>query len=110
MTISISKFFPATVLTTSAATIYTIPLVPSTTVLKNGRVALTNTTAGPVTATLYSTTAASAAVCFLFEKSIAVNETLYADLPTMGAGDALVGKAGANTSITVHECGGALYS
>lgn len=105
-----SKLFPATVLTTSAATLYSVPLLPATGTLKNVRVSLTNTMAVPITATLYTDVAATAASCFLSAASIAGNETIYVDVPTLAVGDALVGKAGANTAITVHECGGNLFT
>ena len=58
MTISYSNFFAPTVLGTSAGTLATIPAQPTTTLLRGGRIRLTNTTGGAVTATLYAVPAA----------------------------------------------------
>jgi len=113
MALTIAQLFTPVVLPSSVGVLYTVPASPSTYVLKNGRVRLTNTTAGAVTATLYadaSATASSAANCFLFGVSLAAGTSLDVDLPTMRAGDTLRGLASAGASITMHEAGGVLYS
>ncbi len=97
----------------SAAVFYSMDTTPATSVLKNGRLRLTNTTAGAVTATLYaaaSGTSTGAANCFLNAVSIAANTSLEVDLPTLKAGDTVRGLASAANSITVHEMGGTIYA
>lgn len=109
--LSFIKLFQPTVLTTGATTIYTCPVAPSTSVLKNGRVRFTNTTAGAVTVTAYavpSAGTAGASNAFLNAVSVAANAYLDVDLPSLAAGDTFQALASAATSITVHEVGGVL--
>lgn len=113
MALSFLQLFGPTVLPNAVGVLYSMPTTPTTSVLKNGRVRLTNTTAIAATATLYSApaaTASSAANCFLNAVSIAPNSYLDVDIPTMAAGDTLRGLAGAVSSITMHELGGVIYS
>lgn len=113
MALSISQLFQPQQLPTSVGVLFSMPTTPATSVLKNGRVRLTNTTGGIVAATLYvapAATASSAANCCLSAVSIAANGYLDVDIPTMAAGDTLRGLAGAATSITIHEIGGVIYS
>jgi hypothetical protein len=114
MALTIAQLFPPTQLGLASAVIYAAPATPTSSVLKNGRVRLTNTTALAETVTLYvapSATASSAANCCLNAESIAANSHIDVDIPTMAAGDTLRGKSGAVASaITVHELGGILYS
>lgn len=111
--LTIGQLFGPTVLGTSSGVIYSMPTTPSTSVLKNGRLRITNTTAGAVSVTLYAAPAATpsaAANCCLSAVSVAGNAYLDVDMPTLAAGDTLRGLASAATSITVHELGGVLYS
>ena len=113
MTISYSSFFTPTVLTTAAATLYTVATTPAGQLLRGGRVRLVNTTAGAVTATLYAVPSAGAAAdgnAFLKAKSIAANDYLDIDVPILPAGATLQALAGANTSITAHMLSGGLFS
>jgi hypothetical protein len=113
MTISYTNFFAPTVLTTSAATLFTVPASPGTSLLRGGRVRLTNTTAGAVTATLHAVPPAGAAAdgnAILKSKSIPANDYLDLDLPIMPAGAFLQGLAGAATSITAHMINGSIFS
>lgn len=113
MALTFAKLFQPQQLPNVVGTIYTNPANPTTSVLKNGRVRLTNTTAGAVTATLYAVPSSGAptdANAFMKGQSIAANSFVDVDLPTLAAGDMLQGLAGAVTSITIHELGGALYS
>ena len=113
MTVSINQLFTPTVLGLASTVLYTCPAAPTTNVLKNGRLRLTNTTGAAVTATLYadvSATASSAANCCLNAQSIPANSFLDIDMPTLKAGDTLRGLAGAAASITAHELGGNVYS
>lgn len=113
MAISYSQFFAPTVLGTAAVVLATVPAAPTTTLLRGGRVRLTNTTAGAVTATVYAVPAAGAPAAgnaVVSGKSIAANDYLDIDLPLMPAGATLQALAGAATSITAHMLGGSLYS
>jgi len=113
MTTSYSNFMAPTVLTTSAADLVTVAATPTTNLLRGGRMRLTNTTGGAVTATLYAVPAAgtaSDANAFIKAKSIAANDYLDGDVPIMPAGSKVQGLAGAATSITAHMLSGSVYS
>ena len=113
MTISYSNFFAPTVLGTSAGTLATIPAQPTTTLLRGGRIRLTNTTGGAVTATLYAVPDAgspAAGNAFVSGKSVAANDFLDVDVPIMPAGSTIQGLAGAAASITAHMISGSLFS
>lgn len=106
-------FLPQQLPAAVATVIFTMPTAPTTSVLKNGRVRLTNTTGAPVSATMYADVAADvsgADNCFLNAKSIAGNDFLDVDIPTMTTGDTLRAFASAASSITVHEIGGVITS
>lgn len=110
-TLEIKQLFSPVVLPAAAGVLFTMPVVAGTT-LKNGRVRLTNTTAAPVSATLYSDVAATASgagnIAFP-TKAIPANDYVDVDIPTMKAGDTLRGFASAAASITMQELGGVLY-
>ena len=113
MALTFIRLFAPTVLTTSAATLYTCPASPVTSVLKNGRVRFTNTTAGAISVTAYAVPVAGSAAagnCFLNAESISPNSHLDVDIPTLSTGDFLQALASANTSITATEVGGVLFS
>lgn len=113
MSIFYAKFFPPTVLTTTAATLFTTPLQPTTTLLRGGRIRLTNTSATAATATLYAVPVAGTAAagnCFLNAKTVAPNDYLDIDVPILAAGDFLQGLSGTATSITVQSLAGSLFS
>ena len=113
MSITYTTFFNPTVLTTSAATLYTVPASPSSTVLRGGRMRLTNTTGGAVSATLYAVPLAGSAAAgnaFVSGKTISANDFLDVDVPLMGPGAFIQGLAGAATSITAHMISGSLFS
>lgn len=113
MTISYSSFFAPTVLGTAAAILATVPAAPTTTLLRGGRVRLTNTTAGAVTATVYAVPSGgspAAGNAVISAKSIAANDYLDVDIPIMPAGSTLQALAGAAASVTCHMLGGSLYS
>lgn len=113
MALTFSQLFTPVQLPASAGTLFSMPTAPTGTVLKNGRVRLTNTSGSAVAVTLYaaaSAVASAAANCCLNAVSIAANGYLDIDLPTMLAGDTLRGFAGTASVITMHELGGVLYS
>ena len=113
MALTVSQLFTPVQLGGIAAVLFSMPTAPATSVLKNGRVRLTNTSGAPVPVTLY---AAAAAVvsgvtnCCLNAVSIGGNSYLDLDIPTLLAGDTLRGFAGTASVITMHELGGVIYS
>lgn len=113
MSITYSQFMAPTVLTTSAATLFTVPSVPASSLLRGGRIRLTNTTAGAVTVTLHgipSGGTASDGNAFVKAKSVAANDYLDIDIPILGPGGFVQALAGAATSITAHMISGSLFS
>lgn len=113
MALTITQLFAPVQLPNAAAVLFTPPAAPTSIVLKNGRVRLTNTSGAPVAVTLYadaSGNASSAANCCLNAVSVAANGYLDVDLPTLKAGDTLRGFAGTANVVTMHELGGVYYS
>lgn len=108
----IQPFAPAA-LTNAAATYYTVPASPTSSLLRNGRVRFTNTDSAAHTVTAYaipSAGSASAANCIANAEAIAPNTHLDLDLPLMKAGDFLQAKADANTSVTIVILDAVLFS
>jgi hypothetical protein len=95
-------------LTTSAATYYTVPAL-TTTIIQS--VVLTNTTAGPITATVHlvaSGGSATASNMVLSAKSLTASETLVvpgAAGMVLATGGTLQALASANTSISLMASG-----
>ena len=113
MAISYLQFMGPTVLGAAAATLFTVPALPASTLLRGGRIRLTNTTAGPVTATLYAVPLAGTAAAgnaFVSGKTIAANDYLDVDVPLIAPGGFVQGLAGAITAITAHMISGSLFS
>lgn len=110
--ISFRKLFEPTMLTTSAAEVFSLDITSSA-LLNNGRVRLTNVTASPATVTLYvvpSGGAAAIANAIAVAYSIGANDYAEINLPTMKNGDALHGLASAVDSINVQQAGGGISS
>jgi hypothetical protein len=108
-----SQLFTPVVLPAAAASLWPMPTTNSNTILRNGRVRLTNTTGGSVSVTLYAdvaATASSAANACLSAFSIAGNSFADVDLPVLKAGDTLRGFASAAASITMHHIDGFLVT
>jgi hypothetical protein len=113
MTITYSQLFAPTVLTTSAATLFTAPATLTTTLLRGGRIRFTNTTAGAVTVTAHaipSGGSAAAGNMFLQAKSIAANDYLDTDVPMLGPGGFVQALASANTSVTASALSGSYFT
>lgn len=107
------QLFTPTVLTTSSAVIYTMPTSPTTTVLRNGRVLLTNYSGAIRAVTLYSDVAATASSdvnAFAKTVSIPVGGSVPVDLPVMKAGETLRALADAATSVTMWHIDGFLVT
>lgn len=113
MSITYLAFFAPVQLAAAAGVLYTVPASPAATLLRGGRIRLTNVTGGAVTVTLYAVPNAGtplAANAFVSAKSIAANDFLDVDVPILPAGSTLQGLASAATSVTAHMVGGALFS
>lgn len=108
-----SQLFTPTVLGTTSGVIYTMPTTPTTTILRNGRVLLTNYSAAIRTVTLYADVAATASSdvnAFTKTLSVPVGGTVPVDLPVMKAGETLRGLADAATSVTIWHNDGFLVT
>lgn len=113
MTISYSNFFSPTVLDAVAAPLFTVPTTPTATLLRGGRIRLTNTTGAAVSASLYSVPPGESALAgnaFANDKSVPANDSIEVDIPIMPAGASLQAKAGAVSSITAHMISGSYFS
>lgn len=113
MSIAYSNFFIPTVLTVTAATLFTVPVLPASTLMRGGRVRFTNTSAVAVTVTAYAVPPAGPAAAgnaFVSGKTIAANDYLDVDVPVMPAGSFLQALAGAATSVTVHMIAGSYFA
>lgn len=113
MALTVAQLFPPVQLSNAVAVLYTMPANPVTSVLKNGRLRLTNTSAAAVSVTLYADAAgnaSSAANCCLSAVSIGANAYIDIDIPTLKAGDTLRGLASTANVVTMHELGGIIYS
>lgn len=113
MALTFSKLFEPAQLTTAAATYYTVSASPTTNLLRNGRIRLSNNTAGAVTATVHAVPSGGSASdtnAILKAYSIGANSYIDLDLPLMKAGDFLQALAGAATSISIHAIDGVVIS
>ena len=113
MTTSYSKFMAPTVLTASAATMFTVPVIPASTLFRGGRMRYTNTTAAATTVTVYAVPFGGAAAlgnCILFAKTIAANDYLDFDLSILGAGDFYQALSGIASSVTATMLAGSYFS
>ena len=111
MAFTFSQLFAPVQLAATSATIYTQSVAGG--VLKNGRIRLVNTSASAVPVTLYAVPSGgspTAANCCLSAKSIAANDYLDIDIPTLAVNDTLRGFAGTANVITAFEMGGVVYS
>lgn len=113
MAISYAKFFaPVALATGAAATRYTIPSAPVTTLFRGGRVSLTNTTTASATPTLYAVPSGGSAgpTNAFFNQAIGPGQTVYVDVPIMAAGDFLADKCDTASAVTIHAVAGGLFS
>lgn len=104
------KAFAPTVLTTSAATLYT---VPTDNVLRSAVLRLSNTTAGLVTATVYAVpSGGTAADSNAVVKGLGIPANGFYDVavPVMSEADFIQALASAGTSVTAHFLQGVLQA
>lgn len=107
--VSLKKLFQPTILTTSAATIFTLNAAAgagTTTIIENLVLRVMNYTAGSITVTGYAVASgdtASDAEYFCKDMSIAANDYSLVTVPVMDYNGFIQMMASANTSITVHH-------
>ena len=98
--------------TTSTATLYTVPSTPSSTVLGRARIRFTNTDTGSHSITAYAVPSGGSATvttCFLNAEAIAANSHLDSDVPLLGPGGTIQAKADA-ADISAAPLDGILFS
>lgn len=113
MAIYVAQLFAPAVLGTTAATYYTVPALPASNILMNGRVRFTNTTASPVTVTAYAIQSGGSAAdsnAFMKGESVPGNAHVDVDVPLLAASGFLQALAGATTSVTILSLGGVVFS
>lgn len=111
MPVQVIQMFPPTVLTTSPATIYTMPAAPPQIVLNRGRLRFTNTDTVAHTVTAYDIVSGSTVTPnFCPVQNIPPNSNLDIDVPVMAAGGTIQAFASVGTVVTVHCLDGVLFS
>lgn len=111
MALSFTQLFLPQVLPAAVGIIFTCAATAPGTTLKNGRVRLTNKTAGAIMVTLYKVTGAGAPAAgdtFVSAMSVPANSYIDTNIPTMVTGDTLQGFASAAASVNIAEMGGVL--
>lgn len=109
----IGQLFEPTVLGTGAATLFSTPASPTSSVLVNARIRFANTSGGTVTVTAYAVPSGGAAGpgnCFCNAESIAPNNHADYDVPVLKASDFLQALASAATSVTVSALSGTVMA
>lgn len=113
MAITYLKFFEPTVLPiTTPITLMTVG-GPTSTILRGGRIRLSNTTSTAVSVTLYAVPLSSSAAAgnvFCPALVVPANGNIDVDVPLMKLGDFIQAVAGAATSITAQMTSGALFA
>jgi hypothetical protein len=113
MSVQVIQMFTPTVLTTSAATLYTVSTGSAASVLARGRIRFTNTTAVAATVTAYGVPSAGTAGSgnnFCPTLSVPAYSNLDVDVPVIGEGGFIQALASAGTTVTAHAMDGVLFS
>jgi len=114
MTISYLQLFEPVVLTTSDQILYTVPLTPTTNLLRGGRIRFSNSNGSAVQISAYSVPASatpeSPGNVFAPNISVPSNGFIDVDVPLLGPGDSIQAVAGLSNAITVSAINGALFS
>jgi len=101
--------FPQTTLTASSAVVCTLPTLPTSLFLKNGRVVLVNTTANLRNASLHAdvaATATSAANAFALQVAVPGYAQVQVDIPQIPAGYTIRALADAAAAINIWPTDG----
>lgn len=113
MAVQYAVLFNPTLLTGSAAVIFTMGASPASLVLVNGRVRLANNSGSPIAVTLYAVPSAGSpgvGNCIYPGVSLAANAIVDVDIPEIGPGWTLQGFAGTASEITISPISGFLWS
>jgi hypothetical protein len=113
MTINVSQLFAPAALGTSVATYYTVPTLPASNTLMNGKIRFTNVTNGAVTVTAYAIQSGGTAAdsnAFMKTESIPANSHVDVAVPMLAAGGFIQALAGAVSSITISCLSGVVFS
>ena len=113
MAIQFLKLFQPSVLTTTAAAIYTVPASPTTSLLGNGQVLLTNDTASTQAASLWAVPSGGSvgqANIFFPAIGIAAYQTQLVNVPQLAAGDALWASAASSSAVSIAAMSGVVQS
>lgn len=113
MAIAYAKFFQPTLLTTSLATIYTVPATPAGNLLRNARIRLTNFTTSAATARVHaipSAGSASTTNAFFYDITVPADDYVDVDVPIMAAGDFIQALAGTASAINIQAIAGGIFS
>lgn len=112
MTVQVVQMFEPTVLTTSAATLYTVTGAP-TALLQRGRIRFTNTSGSAVNVTAYNVPSggtAGSANEFCPVLSVPGNSNLDIDVPVLAIGDFVQALASTGSAVVAHALDGVLFS
>ena len=114
MALTFIKLFQPVALGTTAVSIYAVPAAPTTTLLRNGRLRLSNEATSAAAVSLYAvpsgTTTATTTNSFLPSVSIAANAALEVDVPQLAAGDAIYAVCGVVNAVNAQAMDGVLQS
>ena len=111
MTVQVVQMFEPTVLTTTPATLYTVPLNPIT-VLGRGEILFVNTDASPHVVNAYAIPAGGSFGTgneFVPGVTIAAGGTLDVAVPNLGSNDFLQAKADAPGVVTIFALNGVIF-
>lgn len=113
MTVQVIQMFTPTVLTTAAATLYTVDTANPGTVLARGRIRFTNTSATAVAVTAYDVPAAGtagSANSFCPALTVPASSNLDVDVPVVTGGGFIQAFASTTGVVTAHAMDGVLFS
>lgn len=113
MAITFVKLFAPALLTNAVATYYTVPALPVTSLLRNGRLRFTNTDSAAHAVTAYAVPNAGAAgITNMFCPAISVppNNYIDVDVPQMGYGDIIRAFADTGSLVNIQAIDGVLQS
>ena len=114
MTISYAQFFSPVILGTSPSIIYTVPVQPTTSLLRGGRIRFANSSISPVQITAYGIpqngSGLSPGNVFAPNLSVPANGYIDIDVPLLPAGSSIEAFAGTASAITLSAINGAIFS
>lgn len=113
MAITYTKLFQPTALTNVLATLYTVPTTPGSSLLRGGRVRLTNTSGVPKTARLYAVPTGQVAAdtyVFFSDQTVPAFGYVDVDIPILAAGDYLQASAAGGVGVNAQILAGGVFS